>query len=158
MRSPIVTGLPIQSSDAGAGGTDLDAVQQLLDIGDLGGLLIHAPFEDGQAGLRPRVEQGLLAGLAVLGLRHLQRLAGDLQPVLQLGPVEHQEQLAFAHRLVGLHLEPVDHAVDGRAQDGRFTGDHLSRSQGRLRDRKREHHRATGQQRRQKHVPAARPY
>ena len=67
----------------------------------------------------------LLGGLAVFGLGHGERLAGDLELVLDGAQIELEQELSFLHLGVGRNGEMIDDAVERGTHDGRLERHHF---------------------------------
>ncbi|MNP16547.1 hypothetical protein D3C76_1089480 [compost metagenome] len=73
-----------------------------------------------------------LAGRLQFGIGHGDFLAQDFGTAAQGGFVQGEQRRAAVHRLVGAHLDLLDHAVDGRTDDLCLARDDFRRGQGGL--------------------------
>ncbi|MNC62951.1 hypothetical protein D3C75_1130330 [compost metagenome] len=88
--------------------------------------LLDLAGEHGELSLGLGIEQRLLHGLPVLGFGRRQRLAGDLQARLDQCLVKTEQRLTLVDLLVGLDMEGVDHALQGRADHRRMRRNQLA--------------------------------
>ena len=135
MRSPVTTGLPIQSfgslntATPARGDEHVRARQLRRHRRPFRAALLRLAVEHGQLVLALRVVEGALAGRDQFGIRDGDLPCQHFDAAVQRRLVEREQQRARLHRPGWAARHPRDHAVDRRADDARLARDDLGRRQ-----------------------------
>ena len=107
--------------------------------GQFGALFVGAAAQQRQLALALKAVESLLRGRLQFGIGHGHRLLRHLQSVAQRGVVQRKQRLARLHRLVGPHVNGLDHPLQRRRHRLGIQRNHFRRSQCRLAHRNAQH-------------------